>query len=194
MGRPSTNPVNKYYSVDRINRKSECKIVGCKSVLKSIASSNLENHLKAMHTTIYNELIETKKKLIINDDIHAPKHKKLNAGTQLTLSQVSFYEDKQIKLNMTQDELEESCVQLVTENGLPYNFVDYKGFRRIIDPIIYAIGTKFTINPSNLKDKVVKLSNNIRKIITDELKGRLLSIKIDTATRFGRSIIGYLFY
>lgn len=107
MGRPLTNSVNKYYSIDSINRKSECKVFECKTILNSIASLNfLKNHLKTMHNTIYDILTETKKRLTINNDIDSTKRKKLNIGTQLTLSQVSFfYEDKQIILNITQDEI-----------------------------------------------------------------------------------------
>ncbi|EFN65217.1 hypothetical protein EAG_08345, partial [Camponotus floridanus] len=40
-----------------------------------------------------------------------------------------------IKLNMTRKDLENSCVELVTVNGRPFNILNDSGFQNIINPI-----------------------------------------------------------
>lgn len=46
-----------------------------------------------------------------------------------------------IKLKMTKKDLENSCVELVTFNGRPFNMND-SGFQNIINPIKRAIEDK----------------------------------------------------
>lgn len=196
MGRKSTNPVKEYYNIDIINNNAACKIDECKSVMKSITSSNLESHIKSCHPMTYKELLESKERLNVNTNPSKSlfPSKRKNEGTQLTLDQISFCENKKISISISKKELVNACVQLITENGLPYTFVEYPGFQKIINPIIEGLGGKFAINSSNIKEKVVDLSNSIKEKIKKEIENRILSIKIDTASKNGRSIIGiYIF-
>ncbi|KAM7280968.1 zinc finger BED domain-containing protein 4-like [Ixodes scapularis] len=64
------------------------------------------------------------------------------------------------------------------------------GFRKIIDPLLQGLGNEIYVNPQNIRDKVIEEAAKIRDAIKCEVKGRLVSLKVDSATRLDRSIIG----
>lgn len=99
-----------------------------------------------------------------------------------------------IKLNMTRKDLENSCVELVTVNGRPFNILNDSGFQNIINPIKYAIEEKnkqkFSISSESIQKKVFEEADRIREEISEDTKNILISLKVDAVTRLDRSFIG----
>lgn len=84
----------------------------------------------------------------------------------------------------------DACLELVTVNGRPFSLMEDSGFRKIIDPLQQAIGNGFAINSANIREKVSNVAQSERRKLVDELSGRLLMLKIDSATCKGRSVLG----
>ncbi|XP_062716790.1 uncharacterized protein LOC115265845 [Aedes albopictus] len=81
----------------------------------------------------------------------------------------------------------EACVKLVTKHNLPLCCFDWEALRLILDPLAEALNT--TINRKNMKNHLQRISGSIIEGIKQEISERLISIKIDSASRFGRHIL-----
>jgi hypothetical protein len=73
-------------------------------------------------------------------------------------------------------------------NGRPFSLVADSGFKAIVGPIASALNT--SINVANLRDFVVDEANELRKQISNEVRGRLILMKLDGASRHDRSVLG----
>jgi len=62
MGRTQTNPVDAYFSKDKITTKSKCLVDNCKTTLSGLHSGNMETHLRTNHKKEYKELQGKKSK------------------------------------------------------------------------------------------------------------------------------------
>lgn len=82
----------------------------------------------------------------------------------------------------------ESCIKLVTEHHLPFNCFEWEGLKLIFDPIMETLNLH--VNRHNIRVHVTKAAQHIRTYIRNEMAGKLISIKIDSASRHGRHIIG----
>ncbi|CAK9294251.1 unnamed protein product [Gordionus sp. m RMFG-2023] len=89
---------------------------------------------------------------------------------------------------MSEENLMNALVELVTINGRPFNIIEDSGLKIIIDPISKAIGT--SINRFKIKDLVVDESKKIQAKIIKGTKNKLISLKKDSAQRLGRNILG----
>ncbi|XP_055634646.1 uncharacterized protein LOC129774722 [Toxorhynchites rutilus septentrionalis] len=82
----------------------------------------------------------------------------------------------------------DSISKLVAYNHLPLCFVEWEGMEQLFDPISAALG--ITVNKSHVKMIIHSVAVQIRAILSGEMKNRLLSLKIDSASRFNRHILG----
>lgn len=101
--------------------------------------------------------------------------------------------NKTVSISMNAAILKEACVELVTVNGRPFSLLDDSGFRKIVDPIVQELNKSkqtVAINPENIRDLVKMKAAAIRTSISQDLQGKLVSMKIDGATRLDRSIMG----
>lgn len=94
-----------------------------------------------------------------------------------------------INIKMTPEKLMEACVDLVTLDGRPFDIIDDVGFRKIINPILIAMGNKITINKndvmSEVNQKATQIVNEIKKLV----ENRLVCLKIDYVFRKYKSIL-----
>lgn len=97
---------------------------------------------------------------------------------------------KMISVEISEKELIDACVELVTKNGCPFAALQYSGFQKIMAPILAGLNTKLKINAENIKKHVSKLADDIKVKIKNETCQKLISIKLDIATRCDRSILG----
>ncbi|KAL0189695.1 hypothetical protein M9458_016794, partial [Cirrhinus mrigala] len=91
---------------------------------------------------------------------------------------------------MSPECLKDACIELVTVNGRPFTLMEDTGFRKIIEPLQNAMGNNFVINSSNIRDMVSSVAQEGREELKNDLKGRLLMLKIDSATCRDRSVLG----
>ncbi|XP_058449221.1 uncharacterized protein LOC131433787 [Malaya genurostris] len=82
----------------------------------------------------------------------------------------------------------ESLVKMVSLHHLPLCAVEWEGFRELLDPICEAL--KFKINRDNISRHIEQCAVNIREKIAAEMQGRLICIKVDSASRYGRHVVG----
>lgn len=98
-----------------------------------------------------------------------------------------------ISVPMSSEKLQGALVDLVTVNGRPLAMVEDSGFRKILDPIVRALQSRdpnFTANRKNLRKWVMEEAKRIREVIRKETKGIMICLKLDTASRLERSIMG----
>lgn len=135
----------------------------CKRELSGACASNLVTHFKATHKQLYNDRIGD-----FTKDTIAVQRMKLMF----------------------------SCVELVAINSYPFSLLSSSGFRNAIEHQTRALqldGRSVNISDPHLfeiKDKVREVANKIKELITEEVKGKVISVMADTATRNGRAIFG----
>lgn len=72
------------------------------------------------------------------------------SGAQQNLDQFAKSEFLKEKLNK-EIVLNKPCFELITVNGCSFEMLEYSGFKRILNPIVTALGNNFTINSENIK-------------------------------------------
>ncbi|KAG0437735.1 hypothetical protein HPB47_017308, partial [Ixodes persulcatus] len=83
-----------------------------------------------------------------------------------------------------------ACVELCSVNGRPFALMEDSGFRQILDPLLDGLSTKTVINAENIRTRVALLADEMREEIRQQVKGRLISLKVDCVTRMDRSMLG----
>lgn len=79
------------------------------------------------------------------------------------------------------------CIKSVTQHQLPLCFLEWEGFRLILDPLAEAL--KFRINRHNINNHLRIGANKIKEAISAEMRGKMVSIMIDSASSHSRHII-----
>nr|XP_029713643.1 uncharacterized protein LOC115257827 [Aedes albopictus] len=82
----------------------------------------------------------------------------------------------------------EALTKLVCYHNLPLSCVEWEGLKQLIDPIAAAVGV--TVNRSKNKMFLHAIANRIRQALAAEMKNRLLSVKVDSASRYNRHVLG----
>jgi len=105
-------------------------------------------------------------------------------------SQITQCEEKRrISYQTNEETIVSSLIKIVTTDGKPFIFLDSEVFKEIMDPIYNALDmnpvtSRNIMNFVSVKEQFVK--GNIRAL----LKGKLLSLKVDVATRMVKAILG----
>lgn len=81
----------------------------------------------------------------------------------------------------------QGCIKLVTQHHLPLYCFEWEGFRLILDPLTEAL--KFGINRHSIKNHLSAAAKKIQEAITTEMRGKMVSIMIDSASKHNRHII-----
>lgn len=171
VGQKVSDNIKQYFKFCDVRKEYKCLIEGCSKYLKTSYNFNWKRHIITRHKTIAVSL-----NLITDeDDCEHP------APTQAK-------KIKKMSIEMDETIFAKACVKLATINAMPFNFFDYEAFRDIVNPIQDALGIK--INSHNIPSLIENTSDEIRQLIINEISGKLINLKIDAATRCGRSILG----
>lgn len=182
------NPFRKCFVYDALTNQSTCKVKECNTSIKGNHSGNLQRHVQSCHKEIFDNISAGSSQPPSSNSSATTKKRRLNI--QPTLDDVVIKQKTNISVNITPDLLKEACTELVTVNGRPFSIFNDSGFRKILDPIIAGLDNKIAINPENIKKNVSLNALSLKEKITTELKGKLLSFKVDGASRLDRSILG----
>lgn len=152
-------------------RQYFCKIRNCSRVYKdkSCAIRHIRINHKDVYTTIENNKRATKMNCSVVDELI------------------------EIRCKVDPNEIWNACIDLITVHALPLNFVDYPAFKKITEPYVQSLsrhGINLAINRKNIKDRLERKSNKIKQLITSEVRGKLVCLMIDIASRHNRSILG----
>lgn len=156
MVRINSSVLQTYFDVESDKSKSVCK--DCGQVFKGCVIINLKRHMVIKHG-VPSETFE------------------IESASGSGNGRIK----KTINIKMNSATLTRCCVEMVTRNALPFKIMDSSGFRNIIDPISVALG--ITINALNVKEMVKVSANKIKLLISNELKGQIFSLKMDSASK-----------
>lgn len=147
------------------NKTYKCKVGDCGQILKSSYIYNLKRHIISKHN-------EVARSLNLSESESSDVKKKC----------------KKISISMDKETLIKACVKMTTVHGLPFQTLEYNGFKDIISPIQESLG--ITINSKNIHQYITKCSEKIKQTIIDEVKNKIVCLKMDSATKYDRSILG----
>lgn len=85
----------------------------------------------------------------------------------------------------------EVAVQLVAKHNLPVSCMEWDAMRMLFDPLTAGVGMA-KMDTRKLKGHVSQSAEMIKDAIINELKGRLISLKIDSASRHNRHVLAIL--
>lgn len=155
---------NDYYK--KINNISKCNL--CEKDFKTVKKFNLKLHLEKIHKLVFDKKDEKKQLLI--------------------------YKKKSFKCELSKNLMIKSYIGLVTEDALPFNVLNSENMRNWIEPICKGIekdgGKKFCLNADNCKKTLTQVAGNVINSISGECKNKLISLKMDSASRLSRNIFG----
>ena len=129
-------------------------------------TSNLKNHLAVKHTTEY--------KIVIDLNHANPNNKKKNSKENCT----------------TIDNLKKICMQLVTVHGRPLKMMEDAAFQQLLNMAATSTADVKQINIKSIKAMVTEQAYNIKQKIWNEIKNKLISLKLDSATCVERKFVG----
>ncbi|XP_055543350.1 uncharacterized protein LOC129728902 [Wyeomyia smithii] len=89
-----------------------------------------------------------------------------------------------------QQMLVEAATKLVALHNLPVSCVEWEGMNVLLDPIKAALGV--TLDTRALKCYLAKAAELVRQEIATEMKEKLVSLKIDSASRHNRHVLAIL--
>ncbi|XP_021709861.1 uncharacterized protein LOC110679476 [Aedes aegypti] len=93
-----------------------------------------------------------------------------------------------ITIRMTVQRLLGGIVKMVTIHGLPFEATEWEGFQEVVGPLLKAYN--LTINRHNITKYVSKAAEGINFMISQELKGKMFSLKLDIVSKMYRSMLG----
>jgi hypothetical protein len=169
---PENELVHAEYTQDSESNHYNCKHCSYKS--PSNHTGNMESHLMRKHKDLYQEIIGKRKDLRANKSEEVP--------SQLT----------RCSMNLSIEEFRKSIVEIVTVNGRPLKYLEDSGFQKIIRPTIEALSTieRITVSRTSVCPWIHEEAEKLRTEIKLKIKEKMISVKIDLATRLGRSIFG----
>lgn len=141
----------------------KCNICVNPKILNGTMQSNLVSHFRKIHTTVYHEQIAIKEE----DCIEVQRLKTVH-----------------------------SCVELVSLESMPFSVLSSSGFRHALEEKLRAFQLAgCTLNLTDhhvyeIKEKVREVASEMRNHIKSEVKGKIISVMVDSATRNGRAIFG----
>jgi bifunctional polynucleotide phosphatase/kinase len=201
MSSPIENPVFKFFE-KRAEKNIMCLVPGCKKPGRtSYHAGNLRAHLKAKHKEQF-QLIEQLSKnkadsessddnrnVSFNDSL-ASETNTPEANGSSNSSLKPPMKKRRLSIEITERQVVNACVEMVTVNRRPFKALSDSGFRKILDPILKCFEGTFTISPENIRDKVEGKAKEIRDQIKKDVKNRFVSVKMDCATRLDRALLG----
>ncbi|XP_073819412.1 uncharacterized protein [Musca autumnalis] len=165
MPRPKNSILFDMFNTNESN-EIVCNIQSCSNKILSVHTGNLERHLKRLHPDLYANYIEQKRAKTTQNSVQ----------TMLLRTSVN---PKNIEL---------AIVELFTKHGRPLHMAEDRAFKILMEPVLSLLGV--TVNEHNIMERIIAFSKNIKTEICDDLKGILLSLKIDVATRLDFSVLG----
>lgn len=156
--------------VYRDGPKAKCAIdpdSKCEYEQSTYDPGNAIRHFRAKHPA------QAIKAGLLNDDGTAVKKPRI-------VKKIPIAIDKQLFIDST--------IKKITKHNLSLASLEWEAFKQIDDPIAAALG--ITINRQNVKSLLHSASKEIRAVLAEEMKGRLISLKIDSASKHHRHVLG----
>jgi len=166
MGRKRNIFVREFFKFDVQNNESTCKTCGLK--FNGSYVTNLRRHMVTNHLQMYQEEREK-----IEDE----------RSKQVFEKKCKFF------VQLSIEEVKNACVALVTKESQPFSLLDCNAFKVFTEQIFKGLDMPI-INSVNIMDYVIEKYENLKTAVKNSCKGQMISLKMDTATRLERSVLG----
>lgn len=120
--------------------------------------------------------------------LHPREYEILNLGTSQSNAHPAERQDPKISVRMSRERLFGGVIKCVSLHGLPFSFIHLEGIKDLVDP--YCEALKVSINDKNVHQYLGKVASAIDTIIKDDVCGKMISLKIDAASKMYRSVLG----
>lgn len=164
MGRKRNIFIREFFVFEAMKNESTCKTCKCKIVGSHV--TNLKRHMLAYHIELYNQERE-------DFDNHLVE----NEG------------GKKFCVCYSEKEITNACLRIVTENSQPLSFFDSEAFKILTDQIFKGLNMS-PIRSHNIITIISDEYERIKDMISRKIKGKVFSLKMDSATRNERSVLG----
>ncbi len=164
MGRKKVEAgVRELYEFDEKTNKSSCLI--CDFSTNGSHLGNLRKHLIRNHADVFKEIEDATPE---NDE---PVRKK-------------------IKITVEYDPIEllDAWINLVIKEGRPFCILNSQSLRMIVKPLFEALDVKM-VNSSNISAEIKARAEKLRLHLSKMLANKIVSIKIDSASRHNRRVM-----
>lgn len=151
--------------------KALCKIdveSDCRYTQQKLDINNFIRHFRTKHT---DKAID---RGFLSDEPPAKK--------QRMISKRSIAIDRQLLI--------EVLVKLVAYHNLPLSFIEWEGMTLLLNPLKAAVG--LSIDKRFIRNVLAQSALLIKEEISKEVKGMLVSLKIDSASRHNRHVLALL--
>lgn len=153
-----------FFRYNEAQNKSYCLVAGCKDVLSSCHTNNFRRHLLRRHSSSF---------------------------TAEELGCIRMVRKRTAEsANVEIGKIKRACVELVTINGRPFTLVEDSGFRKIISVLSKCVAQPLRLTRFSVTEDIAALAETVRDSIRDELKGRMISLKMDGVSRHSKRIFG----
>jgi hypothetical protein len=146
-----------------------CKLNNCSANFKKDLIAVLKRHLIRKHENVADSL-----------DLKSSKTR----ATEIVQSR--FF--RRIKLSASKHCVLQYFIKLTTVHHIPLAIMDFSATKEFFGSICEQL--KITMNSKVGLSAIKFADKKIVQIITDEIKNKLISLKMDLATRFGRKVLG----
>lgn len=164
MGRKRTQKgVREVFRGDDETNSSVCLI--CEKKVPGFHLGNLTKHLQRSHQEQFNKL-----------DLNEP------ADTEPPRKKVK------VTVEYDKQELLDAWLDLVTVEGRPFTILDSKALRTIVKPLFDALDIGL-LTSANVGDAIQKKAEERRNQLRQLLAGKIISLKIDSASRHRRRVL-----
>lgn len=206
MGRNSTHSIRdeQYFKYNKLSDKSVC--VECGKIYAGKHSSNLEKHYKSDHKNTFKDILR-KKELNLswfkNNAANGKRRRTTNSEDDSSSEdEVEEQRKDQPKINkllkpvnisimITPDKLKEACLELITVNGRPFSILEDSGFKKIVNSITDGYkNERIIVNKENIRKMIEPTAEKCKEKIMKEVKNKMISLKVDAASRMNRSFLG----
>lgn len=197
MGRDRVNPSRDFFKYDKTQKKSICIL--CNIIMTGDHAGNLERHLRRNHKHEYDIIV--KKKLKLNEKGESaviefshikpfPSTSGFSLQQTLETNKEEYEKSNYLTVCLNKETVLKACLELITVNGCSFEMLEYSGFKKILNPIVAAIGENFAVNSENIKLLIPDTASKIVSHISKLVEKRIISLQVDIATRLNRSILG----
>lgn len=148
-----------------------CCVEGCRNKYGEKSSSI--RHLKKNHNEVYKTI----------------QCEKLAVKEYTTKSPCLF----EIRVRVNPNDIMDACAELITVHGLPLSVIEYPAFKRLLNPYVIALelkGVKLSLTKKSIREHIKKRTNQVKETIRSETKNKMVSLMMDIASRYNRSVLG----
>ena len=171
---------DKYKTYKCIEKKKS--VEECGSIIKVgmwNPCSNFKRHLERFHAE------KSKKVKQADEQDLKSKQKKLELNNQLLIT--FHFQPQSVTVAMNKDKFIWGIIQLIL-SGVALHFFESPGFQTLNGEMARKL--RVSISRESIRRYVVDAANKMRESFINYLKGKLLFIKMDSATRQFRSFLG----